>query len=498
MSTRRSLPASRAGAGILPVLLVILAVLSCAWLRASADEMLQPTLFARVLALQHIQEPEMDDQAMTSAFAALLVSARLALAPALTVPDQIDALNRTLLLERSVTYLSNQYWRDSTLAASLLRHHGNCLATATLYVLVAEALRLPIHLVVIPGHAFVRWDQVAVHRNIETTAMGREISDDEYLYRREHCDPADVQGLGWGASLDADGFLAELVEAAVRHRVGENRLEEAAILEQEVERLAPGRSDLALLHIQLRSDLSKDRATTRAALADLLAHGRLPPTVATGALTMLAEDAASRQDFQGQRTLLLKALVAAPKTAMEQVLCSLAFCHRSLRDYHGARRYMELAVTLVPAGSPELAGQLYNLAICQKNDDDIESALSTLVIAKRLNPESWNVQMLEAGYLVLSGQREEGLSRRAAIAPPRDNLEFWLIMKAWFLAVCGEREQFLDAFEAALVASNSQRILVWIDQDVDLDPYRGDGRFQTLVEHHRQRLGADQAPAPQP
>lgn len=143
-----------------------------------------PSLFTRVLALQHIQEPEIDDQAMTTAFTAVVDAVRIALAASPTAREKIDILNQTLLTDRSVSYLSNQYWRDSTLAACLLRHRGNCLSTSTLYCLVGEALHLPIHLVVVPGHAFVRWDEPGLARNIETTSQGREIADDEYLYTR--------------------------------------------------------------------------------------------------------------------------------------------------------------------------------------------------------------------------------------------------------------------------------------------------------------------------
>src|SRR4051812_39531417 len=107
-----------------------------------------------------------------------------------------------------------------------------------------------------------------------------------------------------------------------------------------------------------------------------------------------------------------------------------------------------------------------------------------------LNPEFWNLQMIEAGYLVLAGRKEEGRALRAAITAPRAEQEFWMIMQAWFLAVDGDHVGFLDRFEAALAASNSQSILVWIEQDVDLDPYRDDARFKQLVARHRQRLGA--------
>lgn len=447
-------------------------------------------LFKRVLTLQHIQEPELDDDAMTTAFTTLVESTRTALSQATDVESRIAVLNRVLLAEREVAYLSNQYWRDSTLAASLLRRQGNCLSTATLYVLIGEALDLPIRMVVVPGHAFARWDDGMVRRNIETTAQGEVIADVDYLYRGEsQCDPADVAVLGWGRSLTHDEFLAELVECAARHRAGEGRLEDAQKLLEEAERLTPARSDRILSHIQLRSDLTKDRAAARLELGRLLEHGTPPPSVATGALMMLAEDAAGRGDIQAQRRLLLMAFRQAPKSAIQAVLRALAFCHRTLRDPTSARRYLELSMALIPDGSPELAEDLYNLAILQKNDKDLDAAINSIRRGRVLNPESWNLQMIEAGYLMLAGKTEEAAALRAKIIKPRGEEEFWRSMEAWYLAVSGDRDGFLTKLTEVLELTDSLDTVIWIDQDEDLDPYRQDPRFIGLLRIHRERLG---------
>lgn len=455
------------------------------------------TLFDRVLRLQHVQEPELDDQAMRAAFTALVATTRAALTPAMDVEARIAALNRTLLAERAVSYLSNQYWRDSTLAASLLRKQGNCLATSTLYVLIGEALDLPIRLVVVPGHAFVRWDDGALRRNIETTSGGTAISDADYLYRQNQCDPADVEILGWGRSLSGDECYAELVDCAAQHRVGEGLLDEAKALLDEAERLTPARSDRLLAHIQLRADLSKNRALLRLELGRLLEHGNPPPSVATGALMMLAEDAAGRGDIEGQRRVLMMAFREAPKSALQAVLRSLAFCCRTLRDAKSARRYMELALVLTPEGSPGLAEDLYNYAILQKNDRDLDGAIATIRRGRALNPESWNLQMIEAGYLMLAGRREEAAAIRTAIVKPRGEEEFWRSMEAWYLAVSGDRDGFLGKLGEVLEQTNTLDTIVWIDQDEDLDPFRADARFIDLLRIHRQRLGAT-TPTPAP
>lgn len=470
------------------IVLLLLILLSAHGGEASA-------LFKQVLELQHIQEPELDDAAMTTAFTALVEETRTALTTASDLEGRINALNTTLLKTRDVTYLSNQYWRDSTLAASLLRRQGNCLSTATLYVLIGEALELPIRMVVVPGHAFVRWDDGMTRRNIETTAEGVAIDDVDYLYRGEsQCDPADVAVLGWGRSLSADEFLAELVECAARHRAGEGRLADAQKLLDEAERLTPARSDRILSHIQLRSDLSKDRAAARLELGRLLEHGDPPPSVATGALMMLAEDAAGRGDIKAQRQLLLMAFRQAPKSGIQAVLRALAFCHRTLREPSAARRYLELSMALIPEGSPELAEDLYNLAILQKNDKDLAAAIASIRRGRALNPESWNLQMIEAGYLMLAGKPEEAATIRAAIVKPRGEEEFWRSMEAWYLAVSGDRDGFLGRLKDVLEQTDSLDTVIWIDQDEDLDPYRQDPRFVDLLRIHRQRLGVAAPP----
>ncbi len=63
-----------------------------------------------------------------------------------------------------------------------------------------------------------------------------------------------------------------------------------------------------------------------------------------------------------------------------------------------------------------------------------------------------------------------------------------LILRAWYHAVCGHREAFYRAFEAALAAARSPYILIWLDQDGDLDRYRDEARFRRLVRLHRQRI----------
>ncbi|MCZ7645722.1 MAG: hypothetical protein M5U26_10630 [Planctomycetota bacterium] len=448
----------------------------------------QATFFEKVLKLNLVQEPELDAEAARRAFAGLLERLKPAIAAAQTPREKIAVLNRMLLADREVAYLSNLYWRDATLAASLLRGKGNCLSTSTLYVLAGRELNLPIKMVLIPRHAFVRWDDGRTKINIETTNKGKEIPEAEYLRMSDQPTPEDIEALGWFKSLDDDAFFAEMLTIAAGHRIGEAKLEEAAALLDEALRLAPGRTDYELQRYKLMADMTGRRSEARAKIVNLLQAKRLPPGVATAALSYLASDAAGQGDHLKERHFLMLAFKEAPKNQQPGILTQLAFCHRALKDFRGAVRYMELAAAIHDPNDPNFASFLYNLAILQKNDQRLGDALASIRKARQINPESWNLQTIEAGYLVLNGQRDEGLKLFAAVKEPRADKEFYEIMVSWFYAVSRQREKFYAAFETALKNTRGTHILEWIDQDVDLDVYRNEPEFKTLVETHRKRL----------
>ncbi|MFH0888120.1 MAG: tetratricopeptide repeat protein [Planctomycetota bacterium] len=59
---------------------------------------------------------------------------------------------------------------------------GNCLGLTTLYWSIAERLNLPLSAVIIPQHVFLRYyKSKEEYHNIEATACGAEIEDDEYI-----------------------------------------------------------------------------------------------------------------------------------------------------------------------------------------------------------------------------------------------------------------------------------------------------------------------------
>lgn len=458
-----------------------------------AEQLDGSALLDAVLRINAIQEPELDADAVRQRIDELVEACRARIPSDADAEQTIAALNQVLLTDREVTYLSNRYWRDATLVAAAMRGACNCLGGSILYVVVARHLELPIRMVLVPRHALVRWQDGGTRINIETTAGGVAVPDYHYLSGASSSHLADLQLLGLNRSLSDDEFLAELRSIAAGHLRGQGRLEEACELMRAVVDALPQRDDHRLDWLTMQADLSGDRAAYRAGLSSM-AQRTQAPSIATRVHLALAAEYAAEGAFDQEREQLLQALRSTPKNMLAQVLTRLAFCHRSLQDWRGARRYMELALTLVDPGSPVLAMQLYNLAILQKNDADLSAALASIDRALAINPESWNLQVLKAGYLVLDGRRQEGLDRFATVAKPRADEAFWNDMQAWFYAVSEQRERFYEAFEHALRTADNPQILTWIAQDVDLDVYRDEEPFQRLLSVHRERLLGIAAP----
>ncbi len=269
------------------------------------------------------------------------------------------------------------------------------------------------------------------------------------------------------------------------HRVGENKNKDAIALFDTAIRLAPKRVDLVLRRSEVLALIPGQKDAARAIMEAMAAEtSTAPASVIAEALMDLAHDAAGSGDHQKEREYMIAAFVKAPKSMQMTVLNELAFCLRGLRDFKGAMRYMELSSALEP-NNPDL---LYSLAILQNNAGDLKNALVTVGKARMINPESWYLAVLESGFLVALGQKEQGMKQFVAIEKPRAEEEFWEIMQAWFYAETRQKQVFFKQFAKAFEIARSSRILEWVDQDPDIDVYRNEPEFQAIVEKHRARL----------
>lgn len=86
--------------------------------------------------------------------------------------------------------------RNVMLPGLLQTHQGSCVTLPLLYVVVAQRLRLPVHLVTVGQHTFARWDDGKTRLNIEATITDRvAIAEDDSVYiRLEQITPQELAG----------------------------------------------------------------------------------------------------------------------------------------------------------------------------------------------------------------------------------------------------------------------------------------------------------------
>jgi len=96
--------------------------------------------------------------------------------------EVISALNRILFVEEGFIYDCVAGNPDNYLLHRVIaRRRGNCLGLTALYLLLAERLSLPLHIVYVPSHCFVRYEDAGARINIETGEKGAEWEDERYL-----------------------------------------------------------------------------------------------------------------------------------------------------------------------------------------------------------------------------------------------------------------------------------------------------------------------------
>jgi len=88
----------------------------------------------------------------------------------------------------------------------LLGRKGHCVGLATVYLVLAEELDLPIHAVSTPKHIFLRWDDGKVRRNIELFQKGRDLPDEDYI-REQKIPKESIERGVFMANLTREEFL---------------------------------------------------------------------------------------------------------------------------------------------------------------------------------------------------------------------------------------------------------------------------------------------------
>ena len=133
----------------------------------------------------------------------LVTLARQAVSGATTPAETIERLNRFFFQSEKFQVTYDLSSSDHLLPGPVIAgKRGYCVGLATIYLILAEELDLPIHAVATPKHVFLRWDDGKFRRNIELFQEGREVPDKDYI--REQKIPQ--------ASIDRGVFLANLTD----------------------------------------------------------------------------------------------------------------------------------------------------------------------------------------------------------------------------------------------------------------------------------------------
>ncbi len=117
--------------------------------------------------------------------------------PAKTSPRETARAISTFLFEQEkFTYhaggLDGVHPHNAYLDSVLDSKQGYCLTLSLLYLVLGERLGLPLRIVELPDHVFVRYEAQGAYFNIETTAGGKMLSDAEY--RKRHPFPKQAEG----------------------------------------------------------------------------------------------------------------------------------------------------------------------------------------------------------------------------------------------------------------------------------------------------------------
>ena len=128
-----------------------------------------------------------------------------------TAAARVEALNRFLFDGLGLRASPDLKDPDNLfLSRVLARKQGYCVGIASLYLVLAERLGLPIRAVATPAHVFLRYDDGVARLNIETLQRGAAIPDDRYV-REQRIPPRAIRKGIFLRDLTADEFMAQVL-----------------------------------------------------------------------------------------------------------------------------------------------------------------------------------------------------------------------------------------------------------------------------------------------
>jgi tetratricopeptide (TPR) repeat protein len=464
--------------------LLLLAALFISAQVSRCEELREESLFDEALAMSRYFDPETDVDACRKAFGEIVASVRRDLeAAGITDANRerrrdavIATLNRHLLTDRQVGYISNEYWRDSLFTAALVRRKGNCLATSLLYYLVAQELKLPIGIQFLPDHALVCWEKAGAPVYIETTKNGTSLERSAIMenYGLQEKDlkpngfmmpltPRQIRSAlrcTWARVLDLMGKYVEARQflgkacADWPENVG-LRLHEAFFLQRQGESAKAQERYEEMLKAENGPFLRN--ATARAWADYLTTRGKIDE-----ALGVLEAHWKKASQFQ--------------KRVMVDQIGEL---YRHKRNWDKGIEYHRLLVELDPGDYSY--SQLGSVLTEAHRDAE---AIAAFEMSLQYNPESFFSRVSLAGLHERCGNREKGRAMFAAIQEPRGDKLTWYCALVWYYAVIKEEAKLLDNMKQALDQDGSGEVYQYFVREPDLDPYRQGPAFKALMDAH--------------
>lgn len=105
---------------------------------------------------------------------------------------------------------------DNVFIAGLLKtRKGSCVSMPMLYLVIGKRLDLPVHLVNVGQHTFIRWEQPGYRMNIETTIV-RQVAmtpDEDNFLEVEHLTREELEGTNDLKNMSKRNVIASLLHA---------------------------------------------------------------------------------------------------------------------------------------------------------------------------------------------------------------------------------------------------------------------------------------------
>jgi len=453
------------------------------------------SLFEEALTMSRYFDPGTDANACRKAFSGIVEKIRADLKTAgITVGNReekrkeiIGLLNRHLLTDRKVSYLSNKYWRDSLFTAALMRGKGNCLATSLLYHLVAQELKLPIGMQYVPEHVLVSWEHPEAPLYIETTAGG------EFRQRKDILERYGLKEV----DLKPNGYLTPLTPKQLRaklHHIWSNMLysmgnrPEARRLLAKARSAWPDNPSFRLSEagfLQQTGEIDKARKVYLA-----LFRENNGPFIKTTAARVWSGFLTSRGRIDEALNVLTRHWQDAPLYHKVEMIDQIGELYRHKRDWEKAIQFHQLHARLDPG---ESSFNSLGSVLTEAHRDP--EAIKAYERALGYNPENFFTRVILAGLYERSGDKEKGRAFFAAIKEPREHKGTWYCALVWYYANIKEEEKLVENMRLALELDRGGHVYQYFIREPDLDPYRERPAFKALMDAHAPNK---EKPAPKP